>query len=54
MVQKNSNFSKFMVSARTRGKGSARTFFEQGGGVNFSRFYADVFYRWPLIVQKKT
>jgi len=50
-AQKTSDFSKFMVSARTRGKGrlsQCKHFADKGEGVNFSRFCADVSYERPL------
>jgi len=45
-------FEIFDVSVRTRGKGvePVRTFCQQGGGVNFSRFCADDFYGRSLLL----
>jgi len=45
-------FEIYNVSARTRGGGRVepvRTFFGQRGGINFSRFCANVFYGRPLM-----
>jgi len=41
-------FEIYGVSARARGVEPVRTFFGHGEGVNFSRFYADVFYGRPV------
>jgi len=50
-------FEIYDVSAQTRGEGvkPVRSFFGQGGGgVNFSRFCADVFYGRSLNIIQKT
>jgi len=47
---KNSDFSKYMVCLHGQEGGEVepvRTFYGQGGGVNFSRFCADVYYGRP-------
>jgi len=42
-------FKIYGVSTRTREFEPVWTFCRQEGGVNFSKFIADVFYGWPLI-----
>jgi len=53
-VQKTSDFSKFMVCPHGQGEGEGGLsqcvhFSDKEGGVNFSRFCADVFYGRPLM-----
>jgi len=45
-------FEIYGVFARTRGVEPVQTFCGQGGGVDFSRFCADVFYGQPLTIKQ--
>jgi len=52
LVQKTSNFSKFMMCSHEQGARECEHFVDKGeSGVNFSKFCADVFYGRPLTIQ---
>jgi len=48
-VQKTLNFSKFMVCQHRQVRGVFLVSADKGKGVNFLRFYVNIFYGWPLI-----
>jgi len=51
LVQNTSDFSKFMVCPHGQRRLNQCGHFATRVGVDFSRFCADIFYRWPLILR---